>query len=233
MKADSGREGRLVRNPDVRAEFEKIMKDPNQVRFWKNYIRGRLIGSLISQYERNTTEDDIFGRLEIKIYDRGMEWNRDVYKTFQHFMFGKIQNIIRNKEASLKIRYEKYLESENVEYLARPTTHPETARESIKINIDRIEEGLVEGEDKYGYYSSKPKKAIDKDKFHEEVYGILNNVKDTDCLIIFTSLMDGKGCREIRKEYGMTSTEYVNAYRRLKRKLREHLPVEYSEMFKE
>ena len=68
MRSDSGKIGCFTTNRDVRIEFEKIMGDPNLLSYWRNYIYNRLKFSIISKYERNTTEDDILSRLQMKIY---------------------------------------------------------------------------------------------------------------------------------------------------------------------
>ena len=215
---------RMESNTDVRGEFEKIFRDPNLLSFWKNYIRRRLKFSIITKYERNTTAEDILSKLQMKIYDKNLEWDKERYKNFRHFMYSKIQNIIRNKETSLTIRYENYLkdeESGKSVYSAKPMTYPETDEDFVEINIERIGKKLNEGEDK----------EFDRDKFKEIVQEILKDVKDTDLLAIFTGLMEKKEPKEIRVEYGLTESEYHNTYRRMLYKLRRELPVEYKEMY--
>ena len=224
MRSDSGKVVSFINNTDIRGEFEKIFKDPNSLSYWKNYIRRRLKFSLISKYERITTAEDILSMLQMKIYDKNLEWNRNIYKNFKHFMYGKIQNIIRNKETSLAIRYENYLKDEESGekiYDAKPMTFPETDEGSVEINIERIDKELNEGDDK----------EFDHDKFREIVRDLLKDVKYTDLLAIFNGLMENKEPKEIWVEYGLSECEYHNSYRRLLYKLRRELPVEYKEMF--
>jgi hypothetical protein len=234
MKSDSGREGRLIRNTDVRGEFEKIFKDPNSLSFWKNYIRKRLKENIISKYERTTTEDDILSILQMKIFDKSLEWDKDVYRDFKHFMYGQLQNIIRNKEIILTKRYEKYLLEEEPgkkQLTAKPMNHTETDKEFVEINMDRIGNPLNERDDKFAYYSSIPKKELDKNKFKYIVREMLKEVRYTDLLVVFTGLMENKTRGEIKAEYGFTEREYENSYKRLLYKLRRELPVEYKEMY--
>jgi hypothetical protein len=234
MRSDSGKAVSFIMNTDVRGEFEKIIGNQNSLSYWKNYIRKRLKFSIISKYERNITEDDILGQLQLWIYEKNLKWDKERYKNFRHFMYSKIQNIIRNKEKSLTIKYEKYLLEEETgkrEYDACPTTHPESAEEYVEINIERIGKPLQKGEDKFALHSNFPKKWLNRVKFRETVREILNDVKYTDRLAIFTGLMEGKTRSEIKAEYGLTESEYESTYKRLLYKLRRELPVEYENMF--
>ena len=234
MRTDSGKALSFTNNIDVREDFAKIYRDPDSLSYWKNYIRGRIKTSLISKYERNTTEDDILSQLKMKIYEKGMEWDKNVYRNFKHFMYSKIQNIIRNKEKRLTIRYEQYLlevESGGMVHDARPTVYPETEEKSVEINTDRIGTPLLNGEDKYAYHSNFPKKWLDREKFKSEVRALLSEVKDTDLLAIFNGLMEGKTRNEIMEEYGFDERVYQNSYRRMLYKLKRELPVEYKERY--
>ena len=234
MRSDSGKALSFINNIDVRGEFAKIFKDQDSLSYWKNYIRGRLKNSIISKYERNTTEDDILSQLKMKIYEKGMEWDKSVYRNFKHFMYSKIQNIIRNKEKRLTIRYEQYLieeESGETVYDAKPTTYPETEERSVEINDDRIGKPLHDGEDKYAYHNNFPKKWLDAEKFKAEARALLSEVEFTDLLAIFNGLMEGKTRFEITEEFGFTEREYHNSYRRLLYKLRRELPKEYEERY--
>lgn len=234
MRSDSGKALSFINNTDVRGEFEKIIGNQNSLSYWKNYIRKRLKFSIISKYERNITEDDILGQLQLWIYEKNLLWDKVRYKNFRHFMYSKIQNIIRNMEKSLTIKYEKYLLDEEPgkkELDACPTTHPESAEEYVEINTDRIGKPLCEGEDKFAMHSSFPKKWLNRAKFRETVRDILKDVKYTDLLAVFTGLMEGKARCEIKAEYGFTEREFDNIMKRLYYKLRKELPKEYEEMF--
>jgi hypothetical protein len=217
MKADSGRQGLLVKNLDVRQEFEKIMKDPDLLRYWRNYIRGRLKGSVISKFERNTTPDDILSRIGMKIYSRGMEWDKGVYKTFRHFMYGKIQNIIRNKETSINEKYACYLQGEDIDgkFNVKPKNYPKI----IDTNNDGIQKVFEMIE-------------MDRAKFRTDVEKILKDPEDTNLLAIFTGLMEEKQRKEIKEEYGMSSDDYDKAWKKLKYRLKEFIFKEYGEMYK-
>ena len=109
MRTDSGESVHVIKNADVREEFEKIVTDPKLISFWRNYIRGKLIYSIISRYDTDCTEDDILSELKIKIYDNNAEWDRDEYKEFKEFMYSQIQNIMRNMEIHFQCIYEKKL----------------------------------------------------------------------------------------------------------------------------
>ena len=234
MRSDSGKALSFSKNTDVRGEFEKIIGNQNSLSYWKNYIRRRLKFSIISKYERNITEDDILGQLQLWIYENNLKWDKERYKNFRHFMYSKIQNIIRNKEKSLTIKYEKYLLEEEPgkkELDACPTTHPESAEEYVEINAERIGKPLLDGEDRFALHSSFPKKWLNRVKFRETVREILKDVKYTDLLAIFTGLMEGKARCEIKAEYGFTEGEFDSTMKRLYYKLRRELPVEYKEMY--
>ena len=234
MKSDAGREGRLIRNADVRGEFEAIFKNPGSLDHYKNYLTNRLRFSIICRYERNITPDDILSTLKMKIYAGNLEWNRKVYKNFRHFMNGQIQNIIRNKEKSLRIRFEKAKmleESGEKIFDAKPMICSVAEEEFVEINNERIGNPLIEGEDRFAYHSSKPKKELDRNKFKDLAREILNGVEDTEMLVIFNGMMKGKTRGEIKDEYGFNEKDYQNSYRRMLYKLRRELPKEYEEMF--
>jgi hypothetical protein len=234
MRSDSGKAASFINNTDVRGEFEKIFRNPDTLSYWRNYIQGRLKTSIISKYERHTTGDDILSQLKMKIYGGSLGWDRNVYRDFKHFMYGKIQNIIRNKEKSLSIRYEQYLIEEEARengYDAKPTLYPVCTEDYVEVNPDRIGKPLNDGEDMHAYYNNFPKKWFDKEKFKADSRELLSDVRFTDLLAIFNGLMEGKTRREIMEEYGFTGNEYHNLYRRLLYKLRGELPREYEEIF--
>ena len=232
MKSDSGREGHFIRNADVRAEFEAMLKNPDLLRHYTNSITNRLRFSIISRYERNITPEDILSILKLKIYAGNLEWNKKVYSTFKHFMHGQIQNILRNKEKSLKIRFEKVekLENEGKIFDVKPTKSSEVMELHVEINKERLGEKLVEDEDRFAYHN-KPRLPLDPVKFDADVRAILKDVKSTDLLVVYSELMAKKTPREIKAEYGFTERDYDNIQRRLIYKLRRELPKEYMEMF--
>ena len=57
---------------------------------------------IIGKYLVKCSHEDILGELTLRIFEKELEWNRDVYKDFKHFMFGQIQNILRGIELSLE-----------------------------------------------------------------------------------------------------------------------------------
>jgi hypothetical protein len=170
----------------------------------------------------------------MKIYAGNLEWNRKVYKNFRHFMHGQIQNIIRNKEKSLTIRFEKakMLEDSGEKIFdAKPMICSVAKEEYVEINKERLGQGLGEDEDRFAYHSSKPKKELDRNKFRETAREILKGVADTEMLVIFNGMMEGKTRSEIKDEYGFDERDYQNNYRRMLYKLNRDLPQEYEEMF--
>jgi hypothetical protein len=234
MRTDSGKAISFINNIDVREEFAKIFKDENSLSFWRNHIRRRLKTSIISKYERNTTEDDILGQLKMQIYVPGTKCKKVEYRSIKHFMYSKIQNIIRNKEKHLTVTYEKYLQKEEsgeVVYDAKPTTYPETEERFVELNTERIGKPLLTGEDKYAYQNNFPRKWLDREKFRADARTLLSEVEFTDLLAIFNGLMEGKSRFEIMEEYGFTEREYHNSYRRVLYKLRRGLSVEYMQMY--
>jgi len=235
MKSDSGREGRFIRNADVKEEFEAIFKNPASLYHYKNHLTNRLRFSIISKYERNITPDDILSILKMKIYAGNLEWNRNVYKNFRHFMNGQIQNIIHNKEKSLNIRFEKarMLEDSGEKIFdVKPIINPPAKEEFVEINSERLGKELGEDEDRFAYHSCIPKKELDRNKFKGTAREILKGVDDTEMLVIFNGMMEGKTRKEIKEEYGFDERDYQNNYRRMLYKLKRYLPPEYEEMFK-
>jgi len=232
MRTDSGKTVHVIKNADVREEFEKIVTDPKLISFWRNYIRGKLVYSIISRYENECSEDDILSELKIKIYDNNAEWDRDEYKEFKEFMYSQIQNIMRNMEIHFQCIYEKKLKKEELESMldAKPKPEFKTRDDFFEINTDHIGKELIDKEDKFAYYRSTLKGQFDPDKFNDTVLVILKDVKDTDLLAVYKGFIEKKRSLEIRTEYGMSEKEYEKTWKRLLYKLRKELPKEYKGM---
>jgi hypothetical protein len=229
MSPNSKKKVRIIKNAETREGFERILKDPNKLVYWKKYVFRRIEFSIISKHKRHITEDDILSKLQNQIYFKNLVWNKTKYATYQKFMYAGIQNIIRNMERCLTIRYEKVQrdeESGKKVYDAKPVK-PGFKEESVEINPDRIGKVLNEGEDRFAYNCSIPKKELNREKFRETVKELLGDIMDTDMLAIFTGMMEGKERNEIMAEYGMEVQDFDNARRRMLYKLKRELPVEY------
>ena len=229
MSPDSKKKVRIIKNAETREGFERILKDPNKLGYWKKYVFRRIEFSIISKYKRNITEEDILSKLQTQIYFKNLVWNKAKYATYQKFMYAGIQNIIRNMERCLTIRFEKIQrdeESGKKVYDAKPVK-PGFKEDSVEINPDRIGKELNEGEDRFAYNCNMPKKELNRAKFRETVKELLVDVMDTDMLAIFTGMMEGKERNEIMDEYGIEERDFDNIRRRLLYKLKKELPIEY------
>lgn len=229
MSSDSKKKVRAINNSETREGFEAMLRNPSKLAYWKKHIYKRLEFSLIRKHKRHLTEDDILSKLQMQVYTNNLAWNKEKYRTYQKFMYAGIQNIIRNLERCLIIRFEKEQREEDSGekvFDAKPVK-PSFAEESVEINPDRIGKDLLEGEDRFAFNCSLQKKELNREKFRETVREILGNIIDTDMLAIFTGLTEGKERKEIMAEYGMGERDYENTRRRMLYKLKRELPVEY------
>jgi hypothetical protein len=102
MNSDGGKLIYCAKNADVQEAYIGVLKNPDMKSFWENYIRGQLKSGIIGKYLVKCSPEDILGELALKIFEKEIVWNRDVYKDFKRFMFGQIQNIIRGIERRLE-----------------------------------------------------------------------------------------------------------------------------------
>jgi hypothetical protein len=207
MNSIAGKLTYSAKNADVQEEFIRIMKDPDIKSFWENYIRGRLRSGIIGKYLAKCSVEDILGELTLKIFEKELEWNRDVYKDFKMFMFGQIQNIIRSIERRLENAVE-------------------------EISIEEADETLltVVPKQDFNIRGNNPEGKFDPEKFNETVLVILKNPEDTELLAVYTGYVAKKKRREIMKEFGFSIKDYERIWKRLLYTLRKELPSEYRNM---
>ena len=208
MNSIAGKLNYCAKNADVQEAFIGIMKNPDLKSFWENYIRGRLRTGIIGQYLHKCTPEDILGELTLKIFEKELEWNRDVYKDFKKFMFGQIQNIIRGIERKLQNKIE-------------------------EISIDEADETLltVMPKQDFSFRGNNPEGKFDPEKFNETVLVILKHPDDTELLAVYTGYVAKKKRRQVMAEYGFSLLQYERIWKRLLYKLRKELPPEYKNMF--
>ena len=232
MNSNSGKEEHIPRNADVQEEFIKIIRGPKLNSYWKGYIRSRLNQSIIGKYGERCNEDDIMSKLTMKIYDREIVWNRDVYKEFKDFMYGKIHNIMRNMERGLKRRFEFLNNDEKEEklYIAEPKSGPKFIENFVELNTDSIGKELIDKKDKFAYYKNTFESQFDPEKFNETVLVILKHPDDTELLAVYTGYIKKKKRRDVMEEYGLTLQEYEKIWKRLLYKLKHELPPNYRNM---
>jgi hypothetical protein len=202
--------GKLIycaKNADVQEEFIGIMKNPDLKSFWENYIRGRLRTGIIGQYLSKCTPEDILGELTLKIFEKELEWNRDIYKDFKKFMYGQIQNIMRGIERKLQNKIE-------------------------EISIDEADETLltVMPKQDFSFRGNNPEGKFDPERFNETVLVILKRTDDPELLAVYTGYIAKKKRGAIMKENGYTIPQYERIWKRLLYKLRKELPREYKGM---
>jgi hypothetical protein len=175
--------------------------------FWENYIRGQLKSGIIGKYLVKCSPEDILGELALKIFEKEIVWNRDVYKDFKRFMFGQIQNIIRGIERRLENAID-------------------------EISIEETEETLLTVMPKNDFIirGNNPAGKFDPEKFTETVLVILKDPKDTELLAVYTGLVAKKKRKVIMAEYGFSLVQYQRIWKRLLYKLRHELPREYKNM---
>jgi hypothetical protein len=207
MNSTAGKLNYCPKNADVQEAFIGIMKNPDLKSFWENYIRGRLRSGIIGKYLTKCSVEDILGELTLKIFEKEIEWNRDVYKDFKHFMFGQIQNILRKIELSLENAVE-------------------------EISIDGAEETLltVMPKQDFNIRGNNPEGPFDPEKFNETVLVILKHPNDTELLAVYTGYVAKKKRKEVMAEYGFSLVQYQRIWKRLLYKLRHELPREYKDM---
>jgi hypothetical protein len=196
-----------AKNADVQEEFIGILKNPDLKSYWENYINGRLKSGIIGRYLNKCTPEDILGELTLKIFEKEIVWNRDVYKNFKKFMYGQIQNIIRGIERKLQNTIEEIsIDEEDETFL--------TAMPKLDFNI--------RGNNSEGMF--------DPERFNETVLVILKHPNDTELLAVYNGYIAKKKRREVMKEYGFSLKDYERIWKRLLYKLRNELPREYKNM---
>jgi hypothetical protein len=232
MRTDSGKTVQIIKNADVREEFEKVVTDPKLISFWTNYVREKICYSIIGRHDKECSAGDILSELKLKIYAKNLEWDRENYPLFVDFMYGQIQNIMRNIELHLLCIYENNLNEVGQESLLNVKPKPEFTNSEIilELNTDLIGKELLVKEDKFAYYSGTLKGQFDPDKFNSTVLVILKDVKDTDLLAVYNGFIEKKKSLEIRTEYGMSEKEYEKTWKRLLYKLKRELPPMYRNM---
>jgi hypothetical protein len=221
-----------ARNADVQEEFIGIMKNPLLKDYWENYIKRRLKTGIIGKYLKLCTAEDILGELTLKIFETEIVWNRNVYKNFKHFMYGQIQNSIRDIERKLKIKIEELrpYEEDEVLYTAEPRNEYKHEKIFVELNAHNIGKDLMDKEDKYAHYKSHFEEQFDPEKFNETVLVILKRPEDTELLAVYTGYINKKKRKDVMEEYGLNIQEYKKIWKRLLYKLRNELPKEYKNM---
>jgi hypothetical protein len=207
MNSIAGKINYCAKNADVQEEFIGILKNPDLKSFWENYIRGRLKTGIIGKYLNKCTPEDILGELTLKIFEKELEWNRDVYKDFKKFMYGQIQNIMRGIERKLQNKIE-------------------------EISIDEADETLltVMPKQDFNIRGNNSESMFDTERFNETVLVILKHPNDTELLAVYNGYIAKKKRREVMKEYGFSLKDYERIWKRLLYKLRNELPREYRNM---
>jgi hypothetical protein len=221
-----------AKNADVQEEFIGIMKNPQSKDYWENYIRMRLKTGIIGRYLKLCTAEDILGELTLKIFEKEIVWNRDVYKDFKKFMYGQIQNIMRDIERKLQNKIEELNSDEGEEtlYTAEPKHDGNFMENIVELNTDSFGKDLLDRKDKFAYYKSNFEGQFDPGRFNETVLVILKHPNDTELLAVYTGYVAKKKRREIMAEYGFTLLQYQRIWKRLLYKLRNELPREYKNM---
>lgn len=232
MNSVAGKLNYCARNADVQEEFIGIMRNPDLKSYWENYIRGRLKTGIIGKYLKLCTAEDILGELTLKIFEKEIVWNRDVYKDFKKFMYGQIQNIMRDIERKLQTKIEalNIEEKEGTQYTAEPKQDGNFSENIVELNTDSIGKELIDKKDKFAYYKSNFEGQFDPGMFNETVLVILKHPNDTELLAVYTGYIAKKKRREVMKEYGFTLLQYERIWKRLLYKLRNELPREYKSM---
>jgi hypothetical protein len=207
MNSDGGKLIYCAKNADVQEAYIGVLKNPDMKSFWENYIRGQLKSGIIGKYLVKCSPEDILGELALKIFEKEIVWNRDVYKDFKRFMFGQIQNIIRGIERRLENAID-------------------------EISIEETEETLLTVMPKNDFIirGNNPAGKFDPEKFTETVLVILKDPKDTELLAVYTGLVAKKKRKVIMAEYGFSLVQYQRIWKRLLYKLRHELPREYKNM---
>jgi hypothetical protein len=207
MNSDGGKLIYCAKNADVQEAYIGVLKNPDMKSFWENYIRGQLKSGIIGKYLVKCSPEDILGELALKIFEKEIVWNRDVYKDFKRFMFGQIQNIIRGIERRLENAID-------------------------EISIEETEETLLTVMPKNDFIirGNNPEGKFDPEKFTETVLVILKDPKDTELLAVYTGLVAKKKRKVIMAEYGFSLVQYQRIWKRLLYKLRHELPREYKNM---
>jgi hypothetical protein len=207
MNSDGGKLIYCAKNADVQEAYIGVLKNPDLKSFWENYIRGQLKSGIIGKYLVKCSPEDILGELALKIFEKEIVWNRDVYKDFKRFMFGQIQNIIRGIERRLENAID-------------------------EISIEETEETLLTVMPKNDFIirGNNPEGKFDPEKFTETVLVILKDPKDTELLAVYTGLVAKKKRKVIMAEYGFSLVQYQRIWKRLLYKLRHELPREYKNM---
>jgi hypothetical protein len=207
MNSAAGKLKYSPKNADVQEEFIGLMKNPDSKSFWENYIGGRLKSGIIGKYITKCSVEDILGELTLKIFEKELVWNRDVYRNFKHFMFGQIQNIIRGIELSL-----------------------ENAVEEISIDEEEVKLLTVMPKQDFNIRGNYPEGKFDPERFNETVLVILKDSNDTELLAVYTGYVANKKRNQVMKEYGFSIIDYERIWKRLLYKLRKELPREYKNM---
>src|ERR1035437_6915334 len=232
MNSIAGKLNYRAKNADVQEEIIGIMKNPQSKDYWENYIRRRLKMGIIGKYLKLCSAEDILGELTLKIFDKEIVWNRDVYTNFKHFMYGQIQNILRKIEQSLENTVEELDidEKEETVYTAEPKHDGNFIENIVELNTDSFGKDLLDRKDKFAYYKSNFEGQFDPGRFNETVLVILKHPNDTELLAVYTGYVAKKKRREIMAEYGFTLLQYQRIWKRLLYKLRNELPTEYKGM---
>jgi hypothetical protein len=231
MNSIAGKENHCPRNADVQEAFVAIIKNTQLKSYWMNYIKGRINRSIIGTYLKNCNEDDIFGKLTLKIFVNELTWNKDVYAGFKDFMYGQIHNIMRNIEICIirKIEEDKDNGKEERLFIAEPTNDFKMTENFMELVTDGFESGMDDNKDKYDYYKSNLDGSFNPEKFNETVLVVLKHPKDTELLAVYTGRIVNKmGRQDILKEYGLTLEEYKRIWKRMMYKLRKEMPKRYS-----
>ena len=232
MNSIAGKLNYCARNADVQEEFIGIMKNPQLKDYWENYVKMRLRTGIIGKYLKQCTAEDILGELTLKIFENEIVWNRDVYKDFKKFMYGQIQNIMRDIERKLQSKIEELNsdEEEETQFTAEPKQDGNFIENAVELNTDSFGKDLLDNKDKFAYYKSNFEGQFDPGMFNETVLVILKHPNDTELLAVYTGYINKKKRREVMAEYGFTLLQYERIWKRLLYKLRNELPREYKNM---
>jgi hypothetical protein len=243
MNNNSGKDNNLPQNADVQEEFIKVIKNPNSYSYWIQYISMRLYYSIIPHYENKCTADDIMSQLKLKIFDDGKIWDRTVYPTFKKFMYGQINNIMRNVERDLTREYEpkngdkveliSYNEEElNIEEMisVRPRARRKDSIKHTEMNLDLIGSEYLDPDDKFAHYGNTFNKQFDNKRFHETVIVILERRKDKRLVNVYSDYMADVEKSDILTRYFLTDQDYWNIWKRIKYVLEKELPKSYRNM---
>ena len=232
MNSIAGKLNYCARNADVQEEFIGVMRNPQLKDYWENYVRGRLKTGIIGKYLKLCTAEDILGELTLKIFEKEIVWNRDVYKDFKKFMYGQIQNIMRDIERKLQSKIEELNieEKEETQFTAEPKQDGNFIENIVELNTDSFGKDLLDKKDKFAHYKSNFEGQFDPGMFNETVLVILKHPNDTELLAVYTGYIAKKKRRDVMAEYGFTLLQYQRIWKRLLYKLRNELPREYKNM---